>query len=105
MTGKILLPLVVAGLVLSIVKLPTTTFAIPCLICTNAIPDELDDGPWPCDEQDDEDSDCDPPSANDGPGGDSNTNDPPCDCGMPTWRISQPYITVWLRDTPLLYRR
>ena len=49
-------------------------------------------------DQDDADDNCDPPTANDGPtGGDS-------PCGMPVWRVSEPFINLWLHDTPLRYR-
>jgi YD repeat-containing protein len=70
----------------------------------NIISDDEDPGPDPCDP-DEEDSNCDPPSSNDGAsGGDDPPPPPPCDCGMPIWKISEPYITLWLEDTPLLYR-
>src|SRR2546427_3127067 len=60
----------------------STLFPYTTLFRSNIMPDELDEPPWPCDEQDDEDSQCDPPSANDGPGGDSNCSEAPCDCGL-----------------------
>ncbi|HEV2207455.1 MAG TPA: RHS repeat-associated core domain-containing protein [Verrucomicrobiae bacterium] len=70
----------------------------------NVINDWDDDGPPdPCGDNGDDPSPCDPPSANDGPGGDSNTN-APCCSGMPQWSVSSPYTTVWLTDVPLLYR-
>jgi RHS repeat-associated protein len=128
----------------------------------NGVPD-WDDGPPPgCGEGDDEDADCDPPSANDGAAGglppppccggsgsgsdgdddgsggpdgivqgddpsnypplggagivqgDDPSNYPPLNnggkgdnpagYGMPQWRVSEPYITLWLHDTPLRYR-
>jgi RHS repeat-associated protein len=47
--------------------------------------------------------DCDPPAPNDGATEDGN-GPPPPECGMPTWRISEPYITTWLEDTPIRYR-
>src|SRR5205085_2409103 len=31
-------------------------------------------------------------------------NDPIPSHGMPVWRVSEPYITLWLHDTPLFYR-
>src|SRR5947208_15835345 len=106
MRTKFVLQLTVAGLALTALRIPVSTFALPCADCaTNALPDELVEPPWPCDELDDEDANCDPPSANDGPGGDSNTNSPPCDCGMVTWRVSVPCTSLWLRDSPLIYRR
>ena len=72
-----------------------------------------DDNDWPttnpCDgDGDDEDSDCDPPAANDGAGGGGNNPPapPPCpDCGMPQWSVSEPYISVWLHEVPLLYQQ
>jgi YD repeat-containing protein len=30
--------------------------------------------------------------------------DNPANYGMPRWRVSEPYITLWLHDTPLRYR-
>jgi hypothetical protein len=67
---------------------------------------DLDDTPQcPC-NCDYEDSDSDPPTANDGAGGQG--NNPPNGspgCGMPEWSVSEPFITVWLTDTPLLYHR
>jgi RHS repeat-associated protein len=69
------------------------------------------------DSDDTDDSNCDPPASQDGaskgggnnpPGsccddsGDSFTNAP--GPGMPQWRVSEPYISLWLDDVPLLYR-
>ena len=76
--------------------------------------------------QDDEDSNCDPPTSNDGTAGDGSPPVPPCiTCddllgaglagaaigiasaglaGMPQWNVSEPYITLWLQDAPLTYR-
>jgi RHS repeat-associated protein len=71
----------------------------------NQIHDADDAGPDSCDPEEGADSDCDPPSANDGPSGDGSSNAPPCGCGMPVWKVSEPYITVWLQDVPLLYRQ
>ncbi len=70
------------------------------------INDPEDPGPDDCDPSDgDEGSDCDPPSSGDGPGGDGDPDDPPpCGCGMPVWKVSEPYGTVWLQDIPLIYR-
>lgn len=70
-------------------------------------PDDTDDdGPGDCGPEDE------PPAANDGPaGGDGDDNDDcptsesPSETGMPLWFISEPYATLWLRDTPLLYAR
>ena len=28
----------------------------------------------------------------------------PCDCGMPVWTVSEPYISLWLHDEPLGYQ-
>ncbi len=54
--------------------------------------------PQDVNDQDEVDEPCDPPAANDGPeGGDS-------PCGMPVWRVSEPFINVWIHDTPLRYR-
>jgi len=48
---------------------------------------------------------CDPPSANDGASGGGGGGCPPDDDGgMPRWRVSEPYINLWLHDTPLRYR-
>jgi RHS repeat-associated protein len=64
-----------------------------------------DDGD--CGDGDAKNSDCDPPASNDGAGGggDPIPPPPPCPCGMPDWSVSEPYITLWLKDTPLLYRQ
>jgi len=69
--------------------------AVLCCTCiTNCWPIAI---PQDVNNQDDDDSDCDPPTANDGPqGGDS-------PCGMPEWRVS-PLVNLWLHDTPLRYR-
>lgn len=61
---------------------------------------------------------CDPPTPNDGAGGGGGAPQPPgCNgCGsggpgpgpkggMPEWYVSEPYITLWLTDAPLLYRQ
>ena len=63
------------------------------------------------DEEDDNDDDDDcppppPPQAGDGPGaGDGDGGCPPSDDqGMPRWRVSEPYIALWLHDTPLFYK-
>jgi hypothetical protein len=45
----------------------------------------------------DDDCDNDPPDSNDGVAGDA----PPC--GMAVWRVSEPYINLWLHDIPLRY--
>jgi RHS repeat-associated protein len=72
---------------------PTRVHALKCNLCTtNAINDDLDDA-----DQDEDDDPCDPPASNDGPEG---TND----CGMAYWRVSEPYINLWIHDTPLRYR-
>ena len=68
-----------------------------------------DQGPPPdnCGDGDDQDADCDPPSANDGAAEGSGEPPPPpcaCDMGMPTWQVSEPYITLWLTDRPLAYQ-
>jgi RHS repeat-associated protein len=67
--------------------------------------DPDDDGPPPgCGGDDDQDDSCDPPSSNDGAGGGGQPPPPdPC-CGMPRWSVTEPYISLWLQDTPLLYR-
>ncbi len=77
--------------------------------------DDDDFGPpsdCPPSDDDSDDSGCDPPSSNDGTGGGGggsppNPPDPPqCpDCGMPQWSVSEPYIALWLKDAPLLYRQ
>ena len=69
------------------------------------IPDWQNTSDDPCGEEQEEDALCDPPSANDGAseGGDDDPPGPPC-CGMPEWRVSEPYINLWVHDTPLLYR-
>ncbi len=55
---------------------------------------------------DNADSTCDPPSSNDGAASGGTPPPPPCpNCGMPQWSVSEPYITVWLTDTPLLYHQ
>jgi Peptidase C39 family len=46
-----------------------------------------------------EEEGCDLPAANDGAGP---IPPPPC-CGMPQWRVSEPYTSLWLHDTPLFY--
>ncbi len=53
---------------------------------------------WDDGEDDDDDDNCDPPSSNDGPEGGGSP------CGMPVWRVSEPFINLWLHDTPLQYR-
>ena len=62
----------------------TRALVAPCYYYTNGcylLPQDAND-------QDDEDNNCDPPSANDGPtGGDS-------PCGMPVWRVSEPFINL-----------
>jgi len=68
----------------------------------NIIDDDLDEPPP---------SDCipprDPPGSGDGmcvwddPNGESCAPD---DCGMPVYQISEPYISLWLYDTPLFYK-
>jgi RHS repeat-associated protein len=82
----------------------------------NIMNDYDDDGPPNCgsdsDSSDDsDDSDCDPPSSNDG--AKSGGGNPPGSCcggdtnsptGMPQWYVSEPYISLWLKDVPLLYR-
>ena len=69
----------------------------------NEIEDEEDAPPCDCPPCDDDDDD-DPPAANEGPGDGSSTNN--CsEAGMPVWRVSEPYITLWIDDTPLLYRQ
>jgi len=71
--------------------------------------DDGDSGPpdGGCGDDDSEESSCDPPSANDGAsGGGGMPQPPPCPgCGMPQWSVSEPYISLWLKDTPLLYRQ
>lgn len=67
-------------------------FEAGAYVATNAI-----SGPEDTNNQDDNDDNCDPPTANDGPQGDS-------PCGMPEWRVSEPFINLWLHDTPLRYR-
>lgn len=57
---------------------------------------------WDNADDDEDDDDCDPPESNDGPEGGGE----PCpeDAGMPQWRMSHPYITLWINDVPLYYR-
>lgn len=55
-------------------------------------------GPSDTNDQDDQDDPCDPPTANDGPQGEDGP------CGMPWWRVSEPFINLWIHDTPLRYR-
>ena len=58
---------------------------------SNAPPPALPSPPPADDNQDNNNSDC----------GDSSD----CGCGgMPVWRISEPYISLWLRDEPLGYQ-
>lgn len=51
-----------------------------------------------------------PPEAGDGPGAGDGEGCPDSDPseetepGMPQWRVSEPYIALWLYDTPLFYR-
>ncbi|MDW8382130.1 MAG: hypothetical protein RMN51_08505 [Verrucomicrobiota bacterium] len=76
-------------------------------ICTNAVVDDDEDA-W---EEVDDDP-CDPPASNDGPEGGSdpcaNTSEPEGSgngsAGMPVWRVSEPYINLWIQDVPLQYR-
>src|SRR5690349_7556373 len=84
-TPTLLFSIFAIGLASALWTIPTEVLAEICLFCviTNPPPDLADSPPLcPKPDQDDEDADCDPPSANDGPGGDGNPNGPPCDCGM-----------------------
>jgi RHS repeat-associated protein len=73
----------------------------------NEFDDDDDEGPSDCDDDDD------PPASNDGPAGGDGDDDgddcanstPPSDSGMPQWIVSEPYATLWLKDTPLFYRQ
>jgi RHS repeat-associated protein len=73
----------------------------------NTIPDPNDCPPCicpPCDQDQDDDQD-DPPTADDDPpdvSSDGTDGSPSC-CGMAVWRVSEPYINLWLADTPLFY--
>jgi len=75
--------------------------------CYGGPPDDADDDNPDC-EGGDEGScsdPCDPPSANDGASGDGDNPCPPDEGpGMPRWQVSEPYINLWLHDTPLRYR-
>ena len=55
-------------------------------------------------DAEDEDDGCGPPSANDGPNGDGSPCEKNSAPGMAAWRVSEPYINLWLDDTPLRYR-
>jgi RHS repeat-associated protein len=87
--------------------------------------DSDDDGAPDCPDDTDANSDssCDPPASNDGAGNsglppscpsciaslgsdsyDSPTNEN-SSVAMPRWYVSEPYITLWLRDIPVLYHQ
>jgi hypothetical protein len=76
----------------------------------NYIPDESDcNAPCDCNDNDEESEE--PPAANDGPADGETPDSEECDeelaeasAGMPVWRVSEPYATLWLIDTPLRYR-
>jgi RHS repeat-associated protein len=89
------------------------------LIRGKGYPNEIDDDDD--DDYDNDDPDCPPtppadagdgPAAGDGSDPCSDADNPddsgddttPDDGGMTTWRISEPYITLWLSDSPLFYR-
>lgn len=75
--------------------------------CYGPPPNDADDDDPDCDGGDEGScSDpCDPPSANDGASGDGDDGCASDDeAGMPRWRVSEPYINLWLHDTPLRYR-
>ncbi|HTR41477.1 MAG TPA: polymorphic toxin type 28 domain-containing protein [Pseudomonadales bacterium] len=88
----------------------------------NTVNNSSDNGPPACPQggdgnQDSDDSNCYPPSPNDGAANSTNNppSPPPCDCfddpqpigtyGMPHWYVSEPYETLWIEDVPLLYRQ
>jgi RHS repeat-associated protein len=74
------------------------------LIRGKGYPNIIDDTDDDNDEDDDDDCPPSPPEAGDGPG--AGDGDPcPDEAGMPRWRISEPYISLWLHDTPLFYRQ
>jgi RHS repeat-associated protein len=75
--------------------------------CYGPPPQDADDDDPDCEGGDEGSCDdpCDPPSANDGASGGGDGGCPPDeDAGMPRWRVSEPYINLWLHDTPLRYR-
>jgi len=61
---------------------------------------DMEDSP----DSEDEDDGCDPPAGNDGPSGDGSPCEKNSAPGMAVWRVSEPYINLWLDDTPLRYR-
>ena len=87
--------------------------------------DPDDDGPPDCPDDTDANSDspCDPPASNDGAGNSglppscppcitsagSDSYDSPTNLdtaiAMPRWYVSEPYITLWLKDIPVLYHQ
>jgi len=58
------------------------------------------------DDTEEEDDDCNPPASNDGPEGGKSPCPPEdsSEAGMAVWRVSEPYINLWIHDTPLRYR-
>ncbi len=92
-------PLLLALAILGASGFGTTAYAT---YLDPSTPQDGDDG-----QSTEEDPDnCDPPAPNDGVFGGE-----PCDggsggsCpGMAVWRVSEPYINLWLEDTPLRYR-
>ena len=45
-----------------------------------------------------------PPPGNPPPGNPPPPDDPPCDMlGMPRWKVSEPFLSLWLGDEPLSY--
>ena len=87
------------------------------LVKGKGYPNDIDDGDDDPNMDDDDDCPPPPPDAGDGPaaGGDDpcppteeDPEDGPHDgddeSGMPRWRVSEPYISLWLHDTPLFYK-
>ncbi len=66
--------------------------------------------PPPCPEEGQDECDC--PAGGGGTGGGPPGDGPPprrpsagCDgCGMPEWSVSEPYISLWIRDIPMAYQ-
>jgi RHS repeat-associated protein len=77
--------------------------------CYGPPPDDGEDDCDPCDGGDEISCPpCDPPAANDGASG---VGSPSCPSsgsndvsGMARWEVSEPYINLWIKDTPLRYR-
>jgi len=90
--------LVLAGLLL---LLPRQALAIK--INTNSPAPAVVDMEDSADSEDEDDG-CDPPAGNDGPSGDGSPCAKNSAPGMAVWRVSEPYINLWLDDTPLRYR-